>query len=543
MNSFSVRGNIVDPISNRIYPGEIIIKNERIKEIRQISEKFANYILPGLIDSHVHVESSMLTPSGFAEIAVRHGTVGVISDPHEIANVAGQSGIDYMIESGSSVPLKFFFGAPSCVPATIFESSGAEIGPEDIEVLLNRDEIYFLSEVMNFPGVVNREKNIMRKIKFAIKAEKPVDGHAPGLRGDDLKKYIEAGITTDHECVDMDEAEEKIGLGMKIQIREGSAAKGFDKFSRLIDRYPDMVMLCSDDIHPDDLIRGHINSLVSRGTKRGISIFNLLKAAVVNPVLHYNLPVGLLRPGDYADMIKVRSLKDMEVLETYINGEKVYGSGENSFKGIKKELKMRFRKEHISVRQLSVVAEGGIIRIIGARDRELFTDNREEKATIVGGCVVADPERDICKIVVVNKYADNEPSVGFISGFGLKRGAIAGSVSHDSHNIIAVGVNDDQIVDAVNTILDMGGGLAAVDSGVRIKLQLEIAGLMTNQSGKSVADRYRRIDEFAKDLGSGLTAPFMSLSFMSLLVIPELKLGDRGLFDVNDFSFTSLFVK
>jgi adenine deaminase len=485
----------------------------------------------------------MLTPAGFARFAVRHGTVAVVADPHEIANVAGINGIDYMIENGKTVPLKYFFGAPSCVPATEFESSGARLDPTDVRNLLKRDDIYFLSEMMNFPGVINGDDSVIRKIISARELNKPIDGHAPGLTGQNLIKYISTGITTDHECVTLEEAVEKIGAGMKIQIREGSAARGFDLFCGLIDRFPDSVMLCSDDMHPDDLIEGHMNKMLARGMKNGINIYNLVRAATVNPALHYNLPVGLLREGDYADLVKVKDLHNFEVLETFINGKTVYRNGNVLFEKKDKIFRKKFRKNKIDPQEIKIIARGRKIRIIDVRDGELYTGEKIDLATIRDGFAVADAKRDICKIVVINKYQDNKVSAGFISGFGLIKGAIAGSVAHDSHNIIAVGTDDNEIADAVNTVLDMGGGLTAVSSGRKLKLQLEIAGLMTNQEGELVAHKYKELDEYAKELGSRLTAPFMSLSFMSLLVIPELKIGDRGLFDVNKFSFTSLFAE
>jgi adenine deaminase len=542
-DKFAITGNIVDIFRTEVYPAEIVISGQNIESIRRSNVKFSDFILPGLIDSHIHIESSMLTPSGFASLAVRHGTVAVVADPHEIANVAGSEGVIFMIENGKTVPFKFFFGAPSCVPATDFESAGGRIGPEEIEKLLMRDDIYFLSEMMNFPGVVSKERDIMHKIAAARKLSKPVDGHAPGLSGKNLKLYIGAGISTDHECVTLHEAEEKISGGMKIQIREGSAAKGFDLLCNLIDRFPDKVMLCTDDMHPDDLIKGHITSLLSRGIKKGLDLFNLIKASSLNIALHYNLPVGMLRAGDFADMVIVKDLEDFNVRQTYVNGEKVFDEGNVMFEPRPAKLSRKFRAGHVSPHQLRLVADADNIRIIEARDGELTTGSKIIRASIEDGCAIADPGRDICKIVVINRYKRNKPSVGFISGFGLKKGAIASSVAHDSHNIIAVGVNDTEISDAINLILEQGGGLAAVSENKKILLKLEIAGLMTNRNGKVVAQEYSEIENFARSLGSSLKAPFMSLSFMALLVIPELKIGDRGLFDVNSFGFTPVFVK
>jgi len=539
---YVIKGNVVDVHQSRIYPAEIKIREDRIVCITEVSELFDDYILPGLIDAHIHIESSMLTPSAFANLAVRHGTVAVVADPHEIANVSGMEGVDFMITNGQTVPLKFFFGAPSCVPATEFESSGGRINPEDVKKLLMRDDIYFLSEMMNFPGVINNDEGILEKIKYAEEFKKPVDGHAPGLSGEGMVKYIKAGITTDHECLSLQEAEEKVAAGMKIQIREGSAAKGFDMLCALIDKFPDRVMLCSDDMHPDDLIDGHINKLLFRGIRKGINIFNLIRAATINPILHYNLPAGMLREGDFADIVIIRNLDSFEVKETIINGKKVFSEGKVFFENNDCRFTKKFRTTHISPEEIRLKADGSKIRVIESIDGELYTHLMIRNANIIDGYAVSDPQNDICKIVVVNKYSDARPAIGFISGFGLKNGAIAGSVAHDSHNIISAGTDDYQIADAINTILDMKGGLTAVSSGRKLKLQLEIAGLMTNLDGYEVAKRYKEIDNFAKLAGSSLSAPFMTLSFMSLLVIPELKIGDKGLFDVNKFEFTPLFL-
>jgi adenine deaminase len=541
MNEYFVQGNLVDVHTRKIYPARIEISNNIIKRIIEEKDVFDSFILPGLIDSHLHIESSMLSPQGFAEIAVGHGTVGVVCDPHEIANVSGVYGIDYMVESSSTVPLKFFFGAPSCVPATKFDSSGAALDSEAIKFLLMRNDIYFLAEVMNYPGVINNDVEVKKKIKHAIDFDKPIDGHAPGLRGPDLRKYIKAGIGTDHECINIEEAEEKIKLGMKIQIREGSAARGFDKFFPLISKYPDSVMLCSDDKHPDDLIKGYINDLLRRGIEKKVDLFDMLRAATVNPVIHYNLPVGLLRSGDYADFVVVDNLKNFKVKETYINGFKVFSNGRTFFDRSAVEFKCDFRTNHISVGDLLVPARGKNIKVIGVVDGELYTKAETAKAKIINGFIEPDIKKDICKIVVTNRYSDKLPFAGFIRGFGLQKGAIAGSVAHDSHNIIAVGVDDTSISEAINTIIDMKGGLVVVSDQKIYRLRLEIGGLMTNREAGVVAREYAELESSAKELGSNLSSPFMSLSFMALLVIPELKISDTGLFDVNRFGLTSLY--
>ncbi len=533
----------MDVFSKEIYPAEISIREKRIKSIRKIDKHLKVYILPGLIDSHIHIESSMVTPAEFAKIAVQYGTVAVVADPHEIANVSGVEGIDFMIENGRMAPLKFFFGAPSCVPATEFETSGAVIDSKRIKKLLERDDIYFLSEMMNFPGVINKDPDILRKISFAHQFHKPIDGHAPGLLGEPLKQYVSNGITTDHECLDFNEAEEKIAAGMKIQIREGSAAKGFDKFSNLIDIYPDSVMLCSDDIHPEDLIKAHINKLLARGVQKGLNVFNLVRSASVNPVNHYKLPVGLLREGDFADLIIVNNIREFDVLETYIDGEKVYGDEGAVIKKSGAGFSIKFRSNPINREELKVEALPGGMRVIKAIDGDLFTGSLTTDPKIMDGYAVADIDRDILKIVIVNKYLVQKPVMGFISGFGLKKGAIAGSIAHDSHNIIAVGVDDHDIVTAINGVIKMHGGLSVASSEEYHGLQLEIGGLMTDRDVQKVAEEFKHLEKQAKSFGCKLKAPFMTLSFMALLVIPELKISDKGLFDVNKFSHTSLFLR
>ncbi len=537
-----ITGNVLDIFNRKIYPAEIHISKGKIQEILETGEECSGYILPGLVDSHIHIESSMLTPARFAEAAVKHGTVAVVTDPHEIANVAGLQGVEFMIENAKTVPMKFFFGAPSCVPATEFETSGARIGSEEVRLLLEKDEILFLSEMMNFPGVLGEDPEVVNKLKHARELKKPVDGHAPGLTGEDLLKYIRSGISTDHECLTFQEAAEKISSGMKVQIREGSAARGFDMFRDLIDMYPESVMLCTDDMHPDDLLEGHIDRMIRRGLEKGVDLFNLLRAAIVNPVIHYGLPAGLLRKGDPADMIEVTDLQKFEITGTWINGEKVYSEGKVLFVPGKTELECKFRNKKITLNDISVGAESAEIRVIEAYDGKLYTGALTEKVKKENGFAVADTDRDICKMVLVNRYNDNNPAVAFIKGFGLKRGAIAGSVAHDSHNIIAVGVNDEDIKEAVNRVIEMGGGLVSLSDERRVEMPLEVGGLMTNSDGINVARKYGEIDGHARQLGSNLSSPFMTLSFMALLVIPRLKLSDHGLFDGEKFEYVSLFI-
>lgn len=546
MNTFSIAGKIIDLENHCFYNGEIIIENGIISDIIRVDSAPDLYILPGLIDSHVHIESSMLIPSRFARLVVPHGTIGVVSDPHEIANVLGVDGVKFMIEDGKKVPFKFFFGAPSCVPATPFETSGAVLDSDVIDSLLDNQDIFFLSEMMNYPGVINNDPEVMHKIDAAKRKNMRIDGHAPGLIGDALNKYIAAGITTDHECATLDEALAKINLGMTIQIREGSAARNFNNLSSLLTLFPDSVMLCTDDSHPDEILHnGHIDRIIRLGLSKNIDFFTLIKAATINPVLHYNLPVGLLRKGDPADFIIVDSLDNFSVQKTFINGECVFDSKSGvNFPLTSVETINKFRSDKISLSQLKIFmpAEYNRIKTIDIEDGELLTSaglsipllskDRE---------ILTDVNKDILKIVVVNRYTNADPVVGFVKNIGIKQGAFASSVAHDSHNIVAVGVDDQSLLKAINTIIANKGGIMAVNNDEESILNLPVAGLMSSEEGEKVAETYQKLNNIVKQMGSNLKAPFMTLSFLSLLVIPSLKIGDKGLFDVNTFSFTSLF--
>ena len=546
-----IKGNIINILERKIQYGTIEIEDGIIKKISPLSpvSRLHSYILPGFVDAHVHVESSMLTPIQFARLAVVHGTVATVSDPHEIGNVLGKAGVEYMIENGRKTPFKFCFGAPPCVPATTFETAGAIITPNDIEELfITYPEIGYLAEVMNFPGVLNNDPDMMAKIALAKQYNKPVDGHAPGLRGDDARRYIEAGCQTDHECFTAEEALDKLKYGMKILIREGSAAKNFEALIDLLPEYYENMMFCSDDKHPDNLVEGHINLLVKRAlAKYPDLLFETLQMACVNPVLHYNLPVGLLREGDPADFIVIDNLQDFNVLQTYLNGEIVSENGISKIENLPSDIVNNFNCETKKVEDFAYKnseSEQLNIKVIEVLDGQLITLKSEHKPKIQNGFVVSDTERDILKIVVVNRYQNAPPAIAFIKNFGLKEGAIASSVAHDSHNIIAVGVDDKSICEAVNLIIEARGGISCINGkGQKNILKLPIAGIMSDRDGYDVAKEYSAIDQFAKQLGCTLASPFMSLSFMALLVIPNLKLSDLGLFDGEKFSFTSLFVK
>jgi len=539
----TVSGNIVDVLNKNIYPGVLKIVNGIIVDIIQKESNYATYIVPGLVDAHIHIESSMLPPSEFARIALIHGTVATVSDPHEIANVLGMDGVKYMIDDAKIVPLKFYFGAPSCVPATTFETAGAFLGPEDVEDLLKRDEIKYLAEMMNFPGVINNDPAVIKKIKSAQKYSKPIDGHAPGLQGKDLEQYVRSGITTDHECLTREEALGKIALGMKIQIREGSAAKSFDEFISLADEHYKRCMFCSDDKHPDDLAAGHINDLVRRALKHGLDIMKVLTIASLNPVSHYGLDVGLLRKGDDADFLEIDNLNDFNILKTYIKGEVVAENGRSFIPKRPAKIMNNFNVNKKGVADFTLPFKGGKINVIEAIDGQLITGKSVVTPRVVDGLVESDLERDILKIAVVNRYNEARVAIGFIKNFGLKKGAIASSVAHDSHNIISVGATDEDIWRAVNLIIENKGGICALSEDKEIVLPLPIAGIMSNEDYAEVAKKYTQMDKMAKSLGSTLHAPFMTLSFMALPVIPALKLTDQGLFDGEKFEFISVFEK
>ena len=538
-----IQGQIVDIKNRRIFAGEITVENGKITSIIEKNHEVQNYILPGFIDAHIHIESSMLVPSEFAKIAVLHGTVATISDPHEIANVLGKEGVYFMIENGKKVPLKFHFGAPSCVPATIFESAGAIIDSEGIKELMASPDIYYLAEMMNYPGVLFDDEEVLKKIYWAKHFDKPVDGHAPGLRGKEVIKYISAGISTDHECFTYEEAEEKLSLGMKILIREGSAAKNFDALIDLLPENYENMMFCSDDKHPDDLILGHINLLCARAVAKGIDVFKVLQVACVNPVNHYKMNVGLVQENDPADFVLVENLVDFKVLQTYINGELVAANGNSLIENIPFETPNNFSISPKKISDFELLSSARKIRVIEALEGQLITNELHHKSLIVDGKLVSDTENDILKMAVVNRYQDTKPAIAFIKNFGLKRGAIASSVAHDCHNIVVVGTSDEEICNAVNLIIANSGGVCAVNGAENKLLALPVAGIMSDKNGWETGKLYQEIDAMAKDLGSNLKAPFMTLSFMALLVIPDLKLSDKGLFSGNTFSFVDLEVE
>lgn len=543
MHSFTITGRLIDVHNKRIYPAGITVKDGTITAIEESNDVADQYILPGFIDAHVHIESSMLVPTAFARMAVVHGTVATVSDPHEIANVCGTAGVQYMIDNSKQTSFKIFFGAPSCVPATFFETAGAHIDAAAIKLLLNNPDIWYLTEMMNYPGVLFKDEEVMAKIAAAKAANKPIDGHAPGLRGEQAKAYASAGITTDHECFTLEEALDKIAADMHIIIREGSAAKNFEALHSLLKTHPERVMFCSDDKHPDDLVLHHINGLVKRALQKGYDLFDVLRAACTNPVAHYNIPVGQLRVGDAADFITINNTDSFDVLQTYIGGRLVAEKGRSLLPHVAVQPINNFAATHKTPADFVVPAlkTGISIRVIEAIEGQLVTNELIAEKKVVDGNIVTDTTNDILKVAVVNRYyPDAEVATAFIKNFGLQRGAIASTVAHDCHNIIVVGVDDASICNAVNALIDCKGGVAACDDNNTEVMPLPIAGLMTDGDGYEVAAQYAALDTKAKELGTKLKAPFMTLSFMALLVIPALKLSDKGLFDGAGFKFTDV---
>lgn len=542
-SNFRIKGNVVDILNRKIFAAEVEVANGFIIKIGEIpaDDTYDGYILPGFIDSHVHIESSMLIPSEFARLAVVHGTVATISDPHEIANVCGMAGVEYMIDNGNQVPFKFNFGAPSCVPATIFETAGASLNADDVNVLLQRSDIKYLSEMMNFPGVLGNDDEVMKKIASAHKVGKPVDGHAPGLMGGDAKQYIDAGISTDHECFTAEEALGKLNYGMKILIREGSAAKNFDALAELLNDHWNNMMFCSDDKHPDSLVEGHINTLCARAVAKGVDVFKVLYAACINPAMHYKLQVGLLKAGDPADFIVCKDLEAFKVTATYINGFMVAENGLSKIPSVNSGIINHFDCDQTTAEDFTVTHHGEeFVNVIEALDGQLITNKLQLSASLLltgGNLMTSNTQQDILKVAVINRYNKAPVAKAWIKNIGLTEGAIASSVAHDSHNIIVTGVDDESMSKAVNLVIREQGGISCVSAKNSLIVALPVAGLMSNDDGYEVAKSYTNIDHMAKELGSKLSAPFMTLSFMALLVIPHLKLSDKGLFNGDTFSF------
>ncbi len=543
-SNFTVSGNIVDVVSKRIFKGEITVHNGLISSIEELDDAPDCYILPGLVDSHVHIESSLLIPSRFADLVVRKGTLGVVTDPHEIANVLGEIGIDFMINDAAKTPLEIRFGVPSCVPATPFETSGFKLGPNKVESLLKREEVVCLAELMDYPGVIRGDLDVMKKIVATKRLGKKIDGHAPGVSGEDLRKYVAAGVSSDHECSTLQEALDKIRLGMMIQIREGSAAKDFEALYSLIETHPDRVMLCTDDTHPDDLFySGHIDKLIRMGLEKGCDIMNLLRAGSYNAIKHYGLDLGLLQVRDSADFIVIDDFDSFQVKSSYMKGECIYKDGETFFDSHNEILLNNFYRKEIELRDIQLEAKDCDVHVMTVDDGDLLTGWVEGRPKVENGKFISDVENDLLKIVVMSRYSNAKPVVGFAKGFGFKKGAISASIAHDSHNIIAVGTNDSDILNALNSLIQMKGGMVASDVNETRSVRLEVAGLMSNKRGEDLLIEYENLSDFTKSFGSDFHSPFMTLAFMSLLVIPKLKLSDKGLFDVEQFKLIDLYCK
>lgn len=542
MQKFSA--NIIDVLNESVFPGTIHVESGKIVDITRENNQYDTFIMPGFIDSHIHIESSMLTPSEFARISVVHGTVACVADPHEIANVNGMDGIEYMNEDGRKVNFKFYFSAPSCVPATHLETSGAVITAKEIEQLILNGSVKHLGEMMNFPGVIKEVPEVMEKIELAKKYDIPIDGHAPGLSGKDLEAYVSKGISTDHESLMKEEALQKLKLGMKILVREGSSAKNFNELIGLADSNYNNMMFCSDDKHPNDLIKGHINDLVKRSVSKGISAMKALKMACINPVKHYKLDVGILQIGDNADFIEVNNLNSLEVLKTVIDGKIVAENGNSNLVYFPSKLINNFNVSLKNSIDFIVPDKNRKVRVIEVIDDQIVTKKSSFRLSGEDGILKPDIANDILKIALVNRYMDEKPSLSFVKGFDLKDGAIASSVAHDSHNIIIVGTNDDDICLAANMIIENKGGICYVNKtkGISEILSLPVAGLISNDPYDIVAAKYDDLDMIVKMNGSKLSAPFMTLSFMALLVIPSLKISDKGLFDGEKFEFTDIYV-
>lgn len=532
-----IKGNILNVFTDEIYPGEIEIEHGIIQSIKEVNKDFNDIIVPGFIDAHIHIESSMLTPSRFAEIALKHGTTSVVADPHEIANVMGTDGIDYMIDDANKTPLNYYFTAPSCVPSTKYETSGATIDSKLIDSLLSKKEFVALGEVMDYNAVLNNDKEILAKINLAKKHKKPIDGHAPLITGKDLQKYVKKGISTDHESTTRREVDEKRRMGMKIMIREGSESHMLEK---LIHAKCDFIV--SDDLKPEDLIEGHLDKCLRKAVDYGMDPFEAIKLVTINPAKHYNLNAGSISPGKQADLLYIDNLEDFRVKRVIVNGNTIFKKQKLLFRAKPKSIDTTLHINTTTAENFNLKAQNpahkcAIVNVLTVKDNTIITGLTSAKLNIEKDTVIPSVFEDVLKISVIERYGGNTIANGFVKGFGIKNGAIASSVSHDSHNIIVVGTNSDYMSRATNKIIENKGGLVAISNKEKLDLPLPIAGLMSDKSAGDVAKNSLKLNELVRDMGCDLSSPFTSLSFMALPVVPSIKITNKGLFDVNNNKF------
>ena len=545
---------IVNVFSGEIIPGSIAVAKGYIigfgsYPAKRVVNMKGRFVAPGFIDAHVHIESSMSCPTEFARSVLPHGTTTVAADPHEIANVLGAEGIGYMIDSSKDQPVNIYFTLPSCVPATDMETSGAKLGADDLLPFMDNCRIIALGEVMNFPGVICRDNEVLRKIEGMKKQIKPVDGHAPGLTGRDLYAYISAGIFSDHECTTEKEAKEKLNAGMHIMIREGTGAKNLEDLLPIINRQTARrVMWCTDDRHPHDIIKeGHIDYIVRSAIRMGLDPVIAIQMATINPAEYFGLNhVGAIAPGRQADLVVFSDIKNPVIEEVYFRGNLAAKEGK-MLPEIKRPAPLNIRSSmNIDIAKIdfSIPALSRQARVIEVISDQIVTGQSLIKVAVSGNSAVSDIKRDILKIAVVERHkGTHNTGMGFARGFGLKQGALASSVAHDSHNIIIVGTNDEDMKTALEAVVKMGGGLAAAGNGkILAALPLPIAGLMSLQPLKTIKEKLDNLINISREFGSSLSDPFMTLSFLALPVIPELKITDKGLVDVSKFRIVPLFL-
>lgn len=526
-----VDGQLVDVLRGEIYPACVNFDENNIVRIERKLAAPPQYILPGLIDAHVHIESSLLTPYRFAEKAVAHGTTAVVANPHEIANVMGMAGIRYMVDDGKSTPLRFFYSAPSSVPSTAMETSGAVIGWKEVREMLSTGDFVSLGEVMDVPGVLREDPALMSKIEVAVQFGKPIDGHAPGLGGYDLDRYVMAGISTDHECTTVREAEEKDRKGMTVMVREGSAARNLNALMPFASKHKHF--LVTDDLSAVDMADGHVDSLLRKAVAAGMDPIHAIRAASMWPAQHYGLPGGSVYLNGPADLVVVDDLIHFTVLETWIGGRLVAKDGRPLFAGAPTTVPPGIASGEVLAKDLRVTSRRPVatVRVIKVLPDEVSSLAGTADLDVDDSAVLTDPSRDILLMAVVNRYRPASPAVAFVSGFRLSRGAMASSVAHDSHNLIGVGTDPALLALALNAVAAQGGGYYVTDAVNSVRLELPVAGLMSPLPWDEVARKEGEINAFLQGMGCPLPAPFMTLSFQSLLTVPDLKLGDRGLFD------------